>query len=148
MKADDIINWLLSSDVSLQYQVHRDLLNVEKTELRKRISEEGWGKRFLQKRNANGHWGREFYQPKWISSHYTLLDLKNLAISPNIKEIKQTIFLILEQKKATDGGVGPGKTILNSDVCVNGMFLNYASYFQTPEKELKSVSMGSDSNCC
>ncbi len=34
--------------------------------------------------------------------------------------------------------MGPS-TSQHSDVCVNGMFLNYASYFKTPEKKLHSI---------
>jgi len=139
MKENSLINWLLSGDVSIQYQVYRDLLKVEKKQLRKRISSEGWGRKFLQKRNADGHWGRKFYQPKWTSTHYTLLDLKNLGIFPNIKEIINTIALIIKHEKGLDGGINPSRTIKNSDVCLNGMFLNYASYFCAKEGDLKSV---------
>ncbi len=136
---DKIIKWLLSGDVSLQYQVHRDLLNEEREDLRERIHKEGWGFHFLSLENKDGHWGKGFYQPKWISSHYTLLDLKHLNICPNIPQVKQTINSILKNNKGKDGGVNPGKTINDSDVCVNGMFLNYASYFRIDEEELKSV---------
>lgn len=134
-----LIKWLLESDVSIQYQVYRDLLNIEKPELQKRIAQEGWGARFLSLRKNNRHWGRGFYQPKWTSSHYTLLDLKNLSISPNIKEIKETIAKIISEHKEKDGGINPAVSTDKSDVCVNGMFLNYASYFETPQQELKSI---------
>jgi len=77
--------------------------------------------------------------PKWISSHYTLLDLKNLAIEPVISEIRQTLDLIIRYEKAEDGGVNPHTGMKHSDVCVNGMFLNYAAYFGAPEDQLKSV---------
>lgn len=70
-----VIKWLLEGDVSIQYQVHRDLLGNDRQDLQDRIAKEGWGERFLIKRNSNGHWGDRFYQPKWISTHYTLLDL-------------------------------------------------------------------------
>lgn len=85
MIKQDILSWLLEGDISIQFQTYRDLLKVDKPRLQKRIEQEGWGERFLSKRHSNGHWGRGFYQPKWISSHYTLLDLKNLAISPHNK---------------------------------------------------------------
>ena len=78
-----LIDWLLEGDVSIQYQVYRDLLADEKPHLRGRIATEGWGAQFLSFRKKEGHWGQHFYQPKWISTHYTILDLKNLAISPN-----------------------------------------------------------------
>jgi len=82
MNNDELIQWLLDGDVSIQYQVSRDLLGNERKSLRSRIAKEGWGKAFLSKRKENGHWGRGFYQVKWISTHYTLLDLKHLGISP------------------------------------------------------------------
>lgn len=35
---DRIIEWLLDSDVSIQYQVYRDLLKLEKPDLKERIA--------------------------------------------------------------------------------------------------------------
>jgi hypothetical protein len=139
MKKDEIIKWLLEGDVSIQYQVHRDLLDSEQKGLRQRIATEGWTRGFLSRWSKNGHWGRGYYQPKWISSHYTLLDLKNLCPSPAIPEIRETLALILSGRKGRDGGINPSATIVKSDVCVNGMFLNYASYFNAAEEELKSI---------
>jgi hypothetical protein len=134
-----LIEWLLDSDVSIQYQVYRDLLKIERPDLKERIAKEGWGAKFLSLRNDNGQWGLGFYQPKWISSHYTLLDLKNLSISKHQKEIKLTIDKILKENKSSDGGISPVRSMLKSDVCVNGMFLNYASYFGVYEDNLKSI---------
>lgn len=139
MSENKIIEWLLEGDVSIQYQVYRDLLKTEKNHLRKRIAKEGWGARFLSYRNTNGHWGKGFYQPKWTSTHYTLLDLKNLGIPPQNNEIKNTLSLILNNEKASDGGIKPIGTLSKSDVCINGMFLNYASYFETKETDLHSI---------
>jgi hypothetical protein len=139
MKEDRLINWLLTGDVSIQYQVQHDLLTSDNKQLRNRISKEGWGAKFLQKRNKEGYWGRGFYQPKWTSTHYTILDLKNLGISPNNKEIKQSISVVLDSLKAPDGGIYPTGLTKSSDVCINGMFINYASYFQMNEDKLKSI---------
>ncbi|MEW7289969.1 hypothetical protein [Aquimarina sp. 2304DJ70-9] len=137
MSDEEIIQWLLKGDISIQYQVFRDLLSLESTDLQRRIAHEGWGAKFLSKRNPEGHWGKAFYQPKWMSSHYTILDLRNLCISPNNKLIKEAIDKILKECKADDGGILPKAK--RSDVCVNGMFLNYASYFKADKNLLKSV---------
>ncbi|MCD4665478.1 MAG: hypothetical protein K8R68_09410 [Bacteroidales bacterium] len=139
MKNKKIINWLLEGDVSIQYQVHRDLLSEHREDLRNRIASEGWGYKYLSLQKENGHWGRKFYQPKWTSTHYTLLDLKNLGISSGNSKIKRTINILLEQEKGEDGGINPSGTIKNSDVCLNGMFLNYASYFGMDERKLRSI---------
>ncbi|WP_202911889.1 AAA family ATPase [Arenibacter aquaticus] len=132
-----IIQWLLKGDVSIQYQVYRDLLGIENKGLQQRIVHEGWGAQFLAKRNADGHWGQGFYRPKWTSTHYTLLDLRNLGIATNTKSIQETIAKVLRECKAADGGIYPISK--KSDVCVNGMFLNYASYFKANGSKLDSV---------
>lgn len=140
VKQPAFFSWLLEGDVSIQYQVWRDLLGEDKKELQDRIAREGWGEAFLACRHPIGHWGDRFYQPKWISTHYTLLDLRNLCLAPDNPIVKETIDLVLRDNKAADGGIKLGpSTSDHSDVCVNGMFLNYASYFQTPEQKLRPV---------
>jgi hypothetical protein len=140
MNRQQIIEWLLEGDVSIQYQVWRDLLGVDKKNLQDRIAHEGWGHKFLSKRNSDCHWGDRFYQPKWISTHYTLLDLRNLNLFSGNELVQETIELVLQNNKADDGGIQLGpSTLQQSDICVNGMFLNYASYFNTSEVKLQSV---------
>ncbi len=142
MNKKRIIDWLLEGDVAIQYQVQRDLLGLTKPQLQERIASEGWGAKFLSFRKPEGHWGQGFYQPKWISSHYTLLDLKHLNISPDVPEIKESIQQIAQNHKSDDGGINPHRDYrLNplSDMCINGMFLNYACYFKIDEDLLKSV---------
>lgn len=136
-----LIDWLLDGDVAIQYQTHRDLLHSDQevlSSLKKRIAKEGWGYEFLKRQHDNGHWGRGFYQTKWISTHYTLLDIRNLC-TPKTEGICKAIDLILMENKGEDGGINPAREIKESDICVNGMFLNYASYYHADEEALKSV---------
>lgn len=139
MNNDAIIDWLLEGDLAIQYQVHRDLLGEERPDLRARIATEGWGARFLACRNPDGSWGQRFYQPKWTSTHYTLLDLRTLCIDPDNALIQGSIFDVLGDLKGPDGGILCSRANAASDVCVNGMVLNYASYFGTPGDDLRSV---------
>lgn len=136
---EHLLEWLLKSDVSIQYQVHRDLLGFENATLQDRIAREGWGAKFLSFRHSEGHWGQRFYQPKWISSHYTILDLKNLGISQDNHLIRESISQVLETLKGSDGGISPFGAEQKCDVCVNGMFLNYAAYFRMPAATLNSI---------
>jgi len=135
------IEWLLQGDVSIQYLTKKYLLNENDKnleDLRKRIATEGWGKAFLDQRKETGHWSEDFYLRKWISSHYTLLDLRYLEIEP-VAPILETINLILKNNKHSDGSINESRIPRSGDVCVNGMFLNYASFFGIPEKDLKSI---------
>jgi len=134
-----LIQWLQEGDVSIAYQVRRDLLSEERQEVQERICSEGWGARILDLQKPGGHWGISFYQPKWTSTHYTLLDLRNLCLSPDHVSVRKIIRKILAEERGMDGGINPSGTIHQSDVCINGMFLNYACYFRTDENDLHSV---------
>jgi hypothetical protein len=140
MTQDQIIDWLLHGDVSIQFQTYRDLMGLHRSNLQQRIATEGWGKQLLDKRKPNGHWGDRFYQPKWISTHYTVLDLRHLCLPPDNQRVHETLDMVLASNKAIGGGIQLGfSTKEHSDVCVNGMFLNYASYFLMEEKLIVSV---------
>lgn len=122
----------MQGDVAIQYQTARDLLHGSKKELlqlQKRIETDGWGRRFLSKRKPDGHWGITFYQPKWTSTHYTLLDLKNICFPTYNKAVQKSVSMVLGQPHGQHGGINLAGSLLNSDVCVNGMILSYASYF-------------------
>jgi hypothetical protein len=136
---DQLIPWLLEGDVSIQYQVHRDLLDENREYLQQQMLTTGWASQILGARRPDGHWGISFYRPKWTSTHYTLLELKNLNIPQENKDIKELLIRILKEERGSDGGVHPVEYGSKSDVCINGMFLNYASYFLAPQEVLKEV---------
>jgi hypothetical protein len=54
---NEVIKWLLEGDVSIQYQVYRNLLGIDRKDFQESISSEGWGEQFLSKRKPNGHLG-------------------------------------------------------------------------------------------
>ncbi len=68
-----------------------------------------------------------------------LLDIRNLCPNPGTVEIKKVIDDVAQHEKSDDGGIALSGEIRYSDVCINGMFLNYASYFQTDEALLQSI---------
>ena len=139
---DEIISWLLEGDVSIQYQVHRDLLNSGKAgldKLQKRIAAEGWGTRYLALQREDGHWGKGFYSPKWTSTHYSLLDLRNLGLMPGNVNVNRITQRILDERICEDGGIDYSRSLGVSDVCLNGMVLNYISYFRDVDEKLDSI---------
>lgn len=124
--------WLLDFDVSVQYQVHKQLLGSNETlcrSLQNRIETEGFGYHLLSARNTSGHWGLWYYQPKWTCTHYTLCDLKNLHIRSDQPSCQQMVSRALTECQLADGGLNFAKSKLRSDIAINGMFLEYASYF-------------------
>ncbi len=124
-----IIQWLLAGDVAVQYQTYRDLLQSPPERalaLQNRIATEGWGERFLKQRDAQtGLWGGGIYSPKWVSTHYTLLDLKNLGISPDCPTYKDGVTFLLNTLWECDG---KGKRNRYTDLCVSAMLLGMCAY--------------------
>lgn len=139
---DSVINWLLEGDIAVRFQTVRDLLHGDEKQLsslQKRIEKEGWGARFLSKQKKDGHWGKTFYQPKWTSTHYTLLDLKIIGLPASNKQAQRSTSMVLGEPEGADGGINLAGSLRYSDVCVNGMILNYASYFLPRHDKLRQI---------
>jgi hypothetical protein len=139
-ESENIIQWLLHGDVAIQYQVKRDLLNCSNEELvilQKRISEEGWGKAFLEKRNNETKmWGNGAYSPKWVSTHYSLLDLKNIGISPAHPFYIESSELLLNKLWYNKGQVQKYRF---QDMCICGMLLNICCYAHVQSSKFEEI---------
>jgi hypothetical protein len=135
-----VITWLLQGDVSVQYQTHRDLLCPSSeivNGLRLRIAEEGWGRRFLEERDEqSGLWGNGFYLPKWISTHYTLLDLKNIGLDPSCPQYTESGMILLDGMWTNKGQV---KKYRYQDLCVCAMILGMCCYGKLQSIKLNEI---------
>jgi len=148
----DPVQWLMEeeADVSIRYGAARDLLDWPEHRLeplRRRIGEEGWGARYLAARGENGHWGLGYYSPKWTSTHYTLLELRNLELPRENPIARDAVALSLRQYQLDpayrrDNAVRRSnreRGAVTSDVCINGMFLHFACWFGASPDALEPV---------
>ena len=140
---DDVIRWLLEGDVSVQYLTHRSLLDSGADTLfalQRRTLTEGFGARLLACRGESGHWGRWFYQPKWTSTHYTLTDLKDLGVPQGCAPCREMVTRAFDECMIDSGGVNFAKSMVQCDVCIDGMVLGYASYFCPDEPRVEKLA--------
>lgn len=140
---DQIIDWLLEGNVSIQYQTKKYILDEPENtifDLQKKIATEGWGKEFLEARKASGHWGLWFYQPKWTCTHYTLMDMKDIGMPQDVNACREMVARAFDECMLDNGGINFAKTLIQSDVAIDGMILNYASYFCPDEKRIESLT--------
>jgi hypothetical protein len=138
----DIIDWLLDSDPSINWQVKKDLLNIkqEKYELdRKKIAEMGWGKEILMKQDPNGTWAKGLYSPKWISTNYTLLQLKRMGLNPENAQAQKGARILLNKGKWADGGINFFNSRKTSEACVTAMVFGILCYFKIEEDYLSKI---------
>jgi hypothetical protein len=141
MNYHELIEWLLSGDVAVQYQTKRDLLDCSSQELanlQSRIAAEGWGKSFLERRDpATGRWGNGIYSPKWISTHYTLLDLKNLGIAPSNLAFQESSRILLDNLWFNQGKVRKDRY---QDLCVCAMVMSICCYARLDSEKVNEIT--------
>lgn len=136
---DGLVKWLLEGDPAIIYQTERDVLGAEPErleELQERMLEKGWVKAFLEKRDPEtGLWGRGLYSPKWISTTYTLLDLKNCGVDSALQEFQTSVRLLVEGLWK----IPEKKNERWQDLCICGMLLNLACYGGIQHKNLEEM---------
>jgi hypothetical protein len=140
---DDVIAWLLAGDATIQYMTHRFLLRSDANvlqQLQQKTVTQGYGARLLACRTQSGHWGLYYYQPKWTCTHYTLLDLKNLCVPDTLAPCREEIARMFDDCMNADGGLNLSKHEHPSDICVDGMALQYAAYFCKDEPRLAMLA--------
>ncbi len=134
-----VLDWLLAADPAVRYLTTRDLLGRDDPALQAGIpTSTGHAQCLLAAQHPDGHWGSGFYRPKWTSSHYTLLELKNLGLPPDTPQATRTVERILREENLPDGGISPRGRVRRSDACVTGMALGYAAYFGAPPALLRA----------
>jgi len=140
---DTRTKWLLDGDVSLQYLTHLYLLDSPPDTiqpLQARVEKEGYGFKFLSARNDSGHWGLWFYQPKWTCTHYTLMDMKEIGMPQDVKACREMVVRAFDECMLDNGGINFAKSMVQSDVAIDGMILNYASYFCPDERRIENLA--------
>lgn len=132
-----ILDWLLQGDPAIRWQTMRDLQACPARQVaseRAKIATEGWGARLLAQQAADGSWGGGLYSPKWISTTYTLLQLRRFGLESGQPQVWTACKLLLERGLYTDGGINLFPSYSYSETCVTGMVLSLLAYFQYPDE--------------
>lgn len=128
---DDVLQWLLTGDPAIRWQVMRDLTGepaaVWEAE-QARVATEGWGARLLGFQDENGRWTPRLYGYKWISTTYSMVLLRRMGLPPDPRATR-SCRLFLDEGLWHDGGISASPSQQRSEVCVTGMVLGLLSWF-------------------
>lgn len=117
-----ILDFLLASDPAVRRQTQVYLLGEEPP-----YTTDGWIGEFLSRYDTEKRtWGNGIYGPKWISTFYTMRDLKSLEIDPQHPIYQQGL------KTLTDHMWNPEKFV-EDDVCVVAMLISLVAYGKHPD---------------
>lgn len=115
------ITWLLKGDPVIQYLTRRYLLDEKVI-----YQEKGYINRYFELYDVKTKmWGNGIYSPKWISTHYTLLELKYMEIFPMHQIYQEATTNLLKHLWFNKGIVSKKRY---QDMCVSAMVLGLVSY--------------------
>lgn len=139
IKIDEIINWLMEGDASIKYQVSKDLLHEDRIVYERYyqdIYKSGWCKKLIDLWNPiTKKWGEGIYGPKWISTTYTMLDLKNFCIDPSLDCYQQAATLLIEKLQVDQRP----RSEYPLDLCICGMLLNLCCYGKLRHPSINTI---------
>ncbi|MDX9691978.1 MAG: hypothetical protein RBT45_05920 [Acholeplasmataceae bacterium] len=116
-----ILDWLLIQDPVIVRLSNKYLLN-QKVE----YHEEGLIKTYLDLYHHEEHmWGHGIYSPKWISTHYTLLELFDMDINPKNEIYIDAVHQLVKHMWFPKGRVNKYR---HQDMCVVAMMLKLLAY--------------------
>ncbi|HTX79251.1 MAG TPA: hypothetical protein VMC62_06260 [Longilinea sp.] len=143
MSEKRVIDWLLDGDPSIRWQVLRDLANASEEEIvreQAKVATQSWGARLLSYQDPNGRWGGQLYTNKWLSTTYTLLQLRQMGLEPGNPQALRGCKELLEGGYRPDGSVSYAKTLDKVDNAVAGMILALLAYFDYPDGRIHAVA--------
>ncbi len=139
----ETLEWLLAGDPAIRWQTLRDFLDVDQKTVeqeRQRVAEQGWGARLLALQEPSGMWGGGMYGPKWISTHYTMLTLRQIGLAPEHPQALKACQLMLDRGFFVDGGINFfSKAWKYSETCVTGMVLSILAWFHLNDPRLNQI---------
>lgn len=143
MSNANTIDWLLSGDPAIRWQVMRDLLGTDENEViaeRKKVAAEGWGLKLLSCQDEDGKWSGQLYNGKWISTTYTLLLLKELGILPGNENITKGCAQLFTNGIYNDEEIRFSNKQMLRDNAVTGFVLGILCYFDYPDDRIHKIA--------
>jgi len=127
-----LVEWLSNGDPVIKKLVERHLLDHDVLN-----KDEGYIHRYLVlfdwKRNR---WSGSVYSPKWISTHYTMMELKYMEVPPDNPEYTSGVETLISGMWEKPGMYGKYP---DQDLCVVAMILGMASYVRFRDERLHDM---------
>ncbi|MFB8147743.1 hypothetical protein ACFC1W_13445 [Microbacterium sp. NPDC056003] len=141
----DVIEYLLSGDPAIRWQVMADLTDAPAAEIaaeRARVATEGWGARLLAEQGDDGLWDGGVYRPGWVdesrpffdawtATHFSLQSLMEFGLDPGSPEAVRAITRVRENARWEYNGAPYFEGEI--EPCINGIALALGAYFARDE---------------
>ena len=128
----NVIDYLMIGDPVIQRLTRKYLLGERVT-----YSDDGYIGRYIDLFDMKkGLWCNAVYSKKWISTHYTLLELMYMEIRPSHKVYQRAIKVLLHRMWDLPKQVKKRKY---QDMCVSGMMMSMACYGKIKDPKMDEI---------
>lgn len=132
MNRAEVITWLKAGDPVIEYLTDKYLLD-----LAPQFCTTGYISRYLENYNlSTNEWGGGIYSPLWISSHYTLLELKYMEVDCHHPYIQDGTKKLLNGLWFDHGRVSKRRY---QDMCMSAMLLSVVSFAKLDDDRLNEI---------
>lgn len=142
MRGMDAIEYLMTGDPAIRWQVMRDLTDASDDEVaaeRARVATEGWGARMLAEQGDDGRWDGGTYRPgwadesrpffdAWTATHFSLQSLTEYGLDPASDEARSAVARAAEGARWEYNGAPYFEGEI--EPCINGIALTVGGYFR------------------
>lgn len=141
MRGMDVIEYLMTGDPAIRWQVMRDLTDASPDDVaaeRAKVATEGWGARMLAEQGQDGLWDGGTYRPGWVdesrpffdawtATHFSLQSLVEYGLDPDSPEARRAVTLVRDNARWEYNGelYFEGE----AEPCINGIALVTGAYF-------------------
>ncbi len=127
-----IIEWLLEGDIVIQHLTNKYLLDRPFNH-----HNEGYIARYLDLYDAvHQEWGGSIYSNKWISSTYTLLELKYMEVHPDNASYQDATRKVLNGLWTNHGKISKTRY---QDMCMSAMLLSLICYGKINDVRINEI---------
>ncbi|WP_423190266.1 hypothetical protein ACO1PF_05205 [Alkalibacterium sp. f15] len=132
MKNGNIIDWLVSGDNTIKYLTDKYLLGQQVDQ-----DNTGYIQQYFDLFDENtNEWGGGIYSPLWISSHYTLLELKYMEATYNHPFYQRGANKLLDGLWFNRGKVSTRRF---QDMCMSAMLLSIICYGRFRDERIHEI---------
>lgn len=137
-----VLDWLMAGDPAIRWQTMRDLLDLPEAQWQReqaRTLTEGWGAQLLARQDMDGQWGGGLYAPKWISTTYTLLNLRAIGLPRTCQVAQRGAHLVLDGLSGQTCDDSFRQRLAQCDRCIVGMILSLSVYFKIDDDRVEAI---------
>jgi hypothetical protein len=123
----NVLTWLKQGDPVIARLVNKYLLDQDV-----KYIDDGYIQKYIHLYDSESkRWGHGIYSPKWISTHYTLLELKYMEIDPMHNVYQEAVKNLVDHLWIDEK---PKKGHRQQDMCIVGMLIQLVTYANIHEQ--------------